>query len=76
MHDSLDNLSKDEGTFKLVQEFPFFHILEQIFSVDILCYQIGMCFCLDFFLILNYLWMIDDAHNFTFIIDEFYGSLG
>lgn len=67
MHDSLDNLAYNEGTFELVQTLSFLHILKQILPVDVLSDQILMCFGLYFFFVLYDLRMVNYFHDLTLI---------
>lgn len=68
-HNSFDHISNNKGTLKLIQMIPLGNVLVQIFSVNILCYDIQMGFSFDSIVIFYNLFMIYDFHYFALIAE-------
>lgn len=66
-HDSLNHIANYEGTLKLIQVIPLSHVLVQVFPVNILSYDIQMCFCFHSIKIFYNLFMIYYFHYFALI---------
>lgn len=55
----------DESALHLAQVFSFLDILEQIFPMNQLCYDINISFCDYSFFVFDNLWMVNYPHNLT-----------
>lgn len=70
-HDVSDN----ESTLELIKELSFTNVLEKIFSVNVLCYNVFMAFCVQGVDVLYNLIMIDNLHYFRLVTNGLPGLI-
>ena len=72
IHNSLHNVANNESTLKLIKKFPLLDIFIQVFSINVLSYDIFMSFAVYCIHIFDNLRMVQYFQYFTLVTKLFY----
>ncbi len=64
------DFADDEGSSELCKSFPLADVFIEIFTVDVLSYDIDMLFASDGVVVADYLWMLKNLHNLALVVQN------